>query len=107
MFLTEREIGVPLLVRGRQKTRLTLQGEVFLAEAKKVLAAADHAVATVRRSARGEIGTPNIGFFNGGTGSDVPAIIKDFRRLHPGAHVLFWTWCPARNPMRSLMGPSM
>ena len=45
----EREIGVPLLVRGQQKTRLTLHGEVFLAEAKKLLAAADHAVETARR----------------------------------------------------------
>jgi DNA-binding transcriptional LysR family regulator len=80
----EQEIGVPLLVRGRQRTRLTLQGEVFLSEARKVLAAADHAVETVRRSARGEIGELNIAFFNGGAGPDVPAIIKDFRRLHPG-----------------------
>jgi DNA-binding transcriptional LysR family regulator len=83
----EREIGVPLLLRGQQKTRLTLQGEVFLVEAEKVLAAADHATETVRRSARGETGTLNIGFFNGGTGPDVPAIVKDFRRLHPGVRV--------------------
>jgi DNA-binding transcriptional LysR family regulator len=83
----EREIGVALLVRGQRKPRLTLQGEVFLVEAKKVLAAADHSVETARRSARGEIGTLNIGFFNGGTGADVPAIIKEFRRLHPGVRV--------------------
>src|ERR1700678_1633424 len=68
----EREVGVPLLIRGQQQTRLTLQGEAFLAEAKKVLAAADHAVETARRSARGEIGTLAVGFFNGGTGADVP-----------------------------------
>jgi DNA-binding transcriptional LysR family regulator len=83
----EREIGVPLLVRGRQKTRLTLQGEIFLTEAKKVLAAADHAVETARRSARGEIGTLTIGFFNGGTGGDVPAIVKNFRSRHPDVRV--------------------
>jgi len=83
----EREVGVALLVRGQQKTRLTLQGEVFLAEAKKVLAAADQAVETARRSARGEIGTLTIGFFNGGTGADVPAIIKNFRRRHPDVRV--------------------
>ncbi len=35
----EREIGVTLLIRGRQKTRLTLPGEIFLSEARKVLAA--------------------------------------------------------------------
>jgi DNA-binding transcriptional LysR family regulator len=83
----EREIGVPLLIRGQQKTRLTLQGEVFLHEAKKVLATAEGAVEITQRSARGEIGTLNIGFFNGGTGPDVPAIIKKFRRMHPGVRV--------------------
>lgn len=83
----EREIGVPLLIRGQQKTTLTLPGEIFLSQAKKVLAAADQAVETAQRAARGEIGTLTVGFFNGGTGSDVPAIIKDFRRLHPHVRV--------------------
>lgn len=83
----EKEVGVPLLIRGQQKTGLTLHGEIFLSEAKKVLAAADHAIETARRSARGEIGTLTVGFFNGGTGADVPAIIKDFRRLHPDVRV--------------------
>jgi DNA-binding transcriptional LysR family regulator len=83
----EREIGVALLVRGQQKTRLTPHGEIFLDEAKKILAAADQAVETVRRSARGEIGTLTIGFFNGGTGDEVPAIIRKFRRRHPSVRV--------------------
>ena len=41
----------------------------------------------VRRSARGESGTLRIGFFYGGNGPDVPALIKDFRRLRPGVRV--------------------
>ena len=83
----EREIGVALLDRGRQKTTLTPHGEVFWAEAKKVLAAADQAVETAQRSARGEIGTLTIGFFNGGTGAEVPNVIRTFRRRHPGVRV--------------------
>lgn len=83
----EREIGVGLLIRGRQKTKLTPHGEVFLTEAKKVLAAADGAVEMARRSARGEIGTLTIGFFNGGTGAEVPNVIRTFRRRHPGVRV--------------------
>jgi DNA-binding transcriptional LysR family regulator len=83
----EREIGVALLVRGQQKTTLTPAGEAFLAEAKKVLAAADNAVETARRASRGEIGALTVGFFNGGTGADVPEIIKNFRRLHPDVRV--------------------
>jgi DNA-binding transcriptional LysR family regulator len=83
----EREIGIKLLVRGQQKVRLTEQGEVFLAEAKKVLSAAAQAVDMAQRSARGEAGTLKIGFFHGGTSADVPAIIKNFRQLHPGVRV--------------------
>lgn len=83
----EDEIGVALLVRGQREVRLTEQGEVFLAEAKKVLAAADHAVDMAQRSARGEIGTLKIGFFPGGTSPDVPILIKNFRGLHPGVRV--------------------
>ena len=83
----EQEIGIPLLVRGQQKTTLTPAGEMFLGEAKKVLAAADNAIEIARRAARGEIGALTVGFFNGGTGADVPEIIKNFRRLHPDVRV--------------------
>ena len=83
----EREIGVPLLVRGQQKTTLTPAGEVFLGEVTKVLTAADIAVETARRASRGEIGTLSVGFFNGGTGADVPEIIKNFRHLRPDVRV--------------------
>src|SRR5579863_2247666 len=69
----EHEIGVALLVRGQKETRLTEQGEIFLTEAKKVLAAADLAVDMVRRSARGESGMLRIGFFHGGNSPDIPA----------------------------------
>src|SRR5215475_649278 len=60
----EQEVGAPLLVRGSHKIRLTPHGEVFLAEAKKVLAGAEYAVEMAQRSLRGEIGTLHIGFFN-------------------------------------------
>jgi DNA-binding transcriptional LysR family regulator len=83
----ESELGVQLLSRGQQRTQLTPHGEVFLVEAKKVLAAADQAIETARRSARGELGTLTIGFFNGGTGTEVPATIKEFRRRYPNVRV--------------------
>ncbi len=83
----EREIGVPLLIRGQQKIKLTPHGEIFLTEARKVLAASDRAVEMAQRSARGEIGTLTIGFFTGGTATLIPKIIRAFRRLHPGVRV--------------------
>src|ERR1700678_4223525 len=100
----EREIGVALLDRGRQKTTLTPHGEVFLNEAKKVLAAADQAVETARRSARGEIGTLTIGFFNGGTGAEVPNVIKRFRRKHPGVRVSVVEMVPSEQSKALLSG---
>ncbi len=83
----EREVGVPLLVRSRQEISLTPHGNVFLNEVRKVLEGADRAVEMAQRSFRGEIGTLNVGFFNGGTGSLVPAIMRDFRKRHPGVRV--------------------
>jgi len=83
----EREIGVELLVRARQKIRLTPHGELFLNEAKKVLSAAGQAIETAQRSARGEIGALTVSFLNGGTGDEVPNIIKEFRRQNPGVRV--------------------
>jgi DNA-binding transcriptional LysR family regulator len=100
----EREIGVTLLVRGRQKTSLTPDGEIFLVEAKKVLAAAANAVETVQRSARGEIGTLTIGFFNGGTGAEVPNVIRSFRRRHPGVRVSVVEMIPADQSKALLNG---
>jgi DNA-binding transcriptional LysR family regulator len=83
----ERELGVELLVRGRQKIRLTPHGELFLTEAKKVLAAAHTAAETAQSSARGETGALTVGLLNGGTGDEVPNIIKSFRLKHPGVRV--------------------
>ena len=36
---------------------------------------------------RGEVGTLTVGFFNGGIGSEVPNVIRTFRRRHPGVRV--------------------
>jgi DNA-binding transcriptional LysR family regulator len=83
----EQEIGVPLLVRAGHRIRLTSHGEVFLAEARKVLAGASSAVELAQRSLRGETGTLKIGFFNGGTGPLFPELMRDFRRRYPGVRL--------------------
>lgn len=83
----EREIGVPLFVRSPRKTTLTKPGELFLKEAYRVLAAANHAVEVAQRAHRGEAGTLRIGFFAGGMGVNFPRLIREFRRLHPGVQL--------------------
>jgi DNA-binding transcriptional LysR family regulator len=80
----ESEIGVTLLDRGRRQIRLTHHGEIFLAEAQKVLAAADRAVEMAQRSMHGEAGRLSIGFFSWGTGAFFPHIIREYRKRYPG-----------------------
>jgi DNA-binding transcriptional LysR family regulator len=83
----ELEIGVPLVLRSGHKIRLTSHGEIFLEEARKVLAAAVEATDMARRSLRGEVGTLRIGFFNGGTGPYFTRLIQEFRSRHPGVRL--------------------
>ena len=83
----ESELGVALFDRKNRRIRLTYHGEQFLKDARAVLAVADQAVANVQKSIRGELGTINIGFFVGGTGTFFPKIIKEFRRRFKDVHV--------------------
>ena len=78
----EAEVGGSLLERG-QRTRLTPQGAVFLAEAQRTLGSADRALDLARRSFQGEAGSLAIGFFLWGTGGFFASIIREFRKLHP------------------------
>ncbi|NYF91186.1 LysR family transcriptional regulator [Tunturiibacter empetritectus] len=79
----EREVGGPLLNRNSGRTRLTPQGQLFLAEARKTLAAADRAIEITQRSLIGQVGSLNIGFFLWGAGGFFARIIRDYRKLHP------------------------
>jgi DNA-binding transcriptional LysR family regulator len=83
----EQEIGVELIDRSQRRTRLTPHGELFLAEARRTLAAAERAVEVAQRSMRGEIGTLVIGFFVGGTGDFFAGLIREFRDSSPGVRV--------------------
>jgi DNA-binding transcriptional LysR family regulator len=90
----EEEIGVPLLNRTQRRLNLTPAGEIFLEEARKVLAAADRAVDLAQRSMRGEIGSLTVGFLVWGTGAYFPGIIRGFRNLHPGIHLSLMEMLP-------------
>jgi DNA-binding transcriptional LysR family regulator len=79
----EREIGGTLLHRSVGRTRLTPQGLLFLAEARKTLLAADRAIDVAQRSMQGQVGTLAIGFFLWGAGSFFARLIRDYRKLYP------------------------
>jgi len=79
----EREIGGPLLDRTQRRARLTPQGELFLAEARKTLLASERAVDITRRSLKGEVGTLAIGFFLWGAGGFFARLIREYRKMYP------------------------
>lgn len=83
----EQEIGVRLLDRSRQRVTLTPEGEIFLDEARQIIADAERAVERVRRSARGEIGSLRIAILVWGASSFLPGVIREFRKLHPEVRV--------------------
>ncbi|HWZ52633.1 MAG TPA: LysR family transcriptional regulator [Granulicella sp.] len=79
----EQEIGGALLDRSQRRTRLTPQGLMFLAEARRTLLASERAIDLTRRSLKGELGTLSIGFFPWGTRGFFARIIREYRRLCP------------------------
>jgi DNA-binding transcriptional LysR family regulator len=80
----EREVGTPLFVRRPRGVELTEPGRVFLGEARAVLAQLEHAVASTRRTARGEQGRISVGFTSSAPFHPfVPRVIRAFREAHP------------------------
>ena len=92
----EREIGVPLLCRDGREVRLTAHGEVFLEEAKEILAHVHRAVEMAQRSLRGEAGTLSIGFMVAATAPFFPQIIREYRNHFPGVRLSLFEMGPVR-----------
>src|SRR5260370_42233632 len=83
----EREIGGGLLHRRSGRTRLTPHGQLFLAEARKTLLAADRAVEITNRSLLGQVGSLSIAFFLWGAGGFLGRLIRGSRKLRPDIKV--------------------
>lgn len=79
----ERELGVTLFQRTSRRVQLTPAGEVFLREARQILAGLESAVDAARRAARGETGWLGIGFAASATYDLLPAVLHDFRAQFP------------------------
>ena len=79
----ERELGAQLLARTTRSVELTPAGEVFLAKAKRVLAAAEDARISVGRAAQGLVGHLTIGFVSSAALSLLPLALRGFREAYP------------------------
>jgi DNA-binding transcriptional LysR family regulator len=91
----ESELGSPLFDRNNRNIKLTAEGEQFLVDARVILASAAKAVANVQKSRQGEIGALTIGFFVGGMGKFLPALVREFRVRFPQVQISLIEMAPA------------
>ncbi len=83
----EEELGVALLARSPKSVRLTEAGQVFLLEARAVLARAEEATLTVRAVASGRRGEIHIGYAPSLTVELLPRALREFQEKNPGVRV--------------------
>jgi len=80
----EAELGCALFARLKRGVRLTEAGQVFLAEARRLLAELGQSVDRTRLVAQGKVGRLRVGFADTATYSGVlPALLRDFRARWP------------------------
>lgn len=83
----EKELGVQLLYRDKQRVRLTDAGRAFLEEAKKALEHAERAIDVANSAAKGKIGYLTVGFVSPATLSVLPRTVKVFQEHYPGVEL--------------------
>ena len=79
----EQMLGVTLLERGSQGVTLTTEGEVFLADCRRALAAADRAADRVKAAARGEAGTLRLVYTLVSAYDTAPALLARLSEEYP------------------------
>ena len=79
----EHSIGVMLFDRSTRGVALTQAGKIFLEEARKIVALADHAVNKTKLAHQGQIGRLDIGIFGSSTISVIPTLLTELRKTHP------------------------
>jgi DNA-binding transcriptional LysR family regulator len=79
----EREAGVALITRGKRGIAITGAGEVFLAEARQILAHATQAIEDAREAQRGTAGRLRIAYSFGYFEPSLGKVMKLFRERFP------------------------
>ena len=82
----EEELGTALLVRDRRSVVLTDAGRIFLQESRGILNQTSHAMDSVRRAAKGELGKLRVGI-GSGLGQAVNRVLFEHVKSHPGVEV--------------------
>jgi DNA-binding transcriptional LysR family regulator len=83
----ERALGVTLLRRTPRRVELTPEGELFRGDCRRLLAAADRAVARARAAARGEVGTLRLAYTQTTAWDTLPVLLARLAQVHPNVTV--------------------
>jgi DNA-binding transcriptional LysR family regulator len=83
----ESHLQVHLVSRNKRHVALTRAGEVFLAQARKIVADMSDAVELARRTEEGSLGTLRLGVTPSSLFITAPEIIAEFHRAHPEVHL--------------------
>jgi DNA-binding transcriptional LysR family regulator len=79
----ESELGSKLLNRAARRVSLTVSGEVFLEEARRILAAVDRAHERMQEVARGAVGRIRLGATATAGLYLLPSLLAAYRKEHP------------------------
>jgi DNA-binding transcriptional LysR family regulator len=79
----EEELGLKLFSRTHRNARLTPGGEIFYADAVRILQLAETAILTAKRAAQGKVGRLSIGFIGSATLSFLPDLIRRYKLEYP------------------------
>jgi DNA-binding transcriptional LysR family regulator len=79
----EEEMGVALFVRSRHGVALTPAGELFLPEARRLLADAEAVRVRVRKAGEGRAGSLRVGYLTSLTNDFLAAVVRAFRAECP------------------------
>lgn len=79
----EKAVGALLLERTQRHVALTKAGEVFLLEARAILARVDSATLLAGRAGRGEVGELVVGFISHANFNVLPPLLREFRKRAP------------------------
>jgi len=79
----EHELGLKLFSRTHRNARVTPEGEIFYADAVRILQQAETAILTAKRAAQGKVGRLSIGFIGSATLSFLPDLIRRYKLEYP------------------------
>jgi DNA-binding transcriptional LysR family regulator len=79
----EDELGLKLFSRTGRSARLMPEGEIFYADAVRILQQAETAILTAKRAAQGQVGRLSIGFIGSATLSFLPDLVRRYKLEYP------------------------